>query len=182
VSRHYAIERDNEDRAARLLWPGDTPDAKRRGASECGFCGASLPQNGNPGSPRKHCSPEHRRAAWDRDHPRIGTQRALDWTPRAEPAVPPSDPGIPAPVRKRAISLNRALLARLLDGTHIRSDEAQQIAGKRYSARLSDVRSWLRGLGYVGDPLPVRCLDGEARMYSWRLTGAAIELAQTHLR
>ena len=141
----------------------------------------------NPRHVEEHrfCSADCR-ARWHRVHPGSKAiempplephQRALDWSPREGPTV--SDPNAPSPVRRRALSYNRRLLARLMEGTHIRSDEAEQIAGKRAAARIHDIRVWLRSHGYQGqDPVPVMAVDREARCFSWRMTGSALELAR----
>lgn len=107
------------------------------------------------------------------------TQAAITFSPPEPPPSPtPSDPSIAPPARRRVQSYNRELLAALLTGTHVRSDELGFV-GKRYSARLGDIRAWLRANGWDGgDPLPRHCVDGEAKVWSWRLTGRALELAR----
>jgi hypothetical protein len=95
----------------------------------------------------------------------------------------PTDPTILPPAKKRARAYNRALLARLMEGTHIQSDEAERLAGKRYSARIGDLRAWLREGGYQGDdPIPGLVVDLDAKIWSWRLTGAALELSRKLVR
>jgi hypothetical protein len=154
MSRHFAIERDEEGRAARMVWMGDTPDHKRRGASECGFCGASLPTHSNPGSPRKHCNPEHRRAAWARDHPRVAIQKALSFQPPAVAliplAVPPHDQGKREALHRAA----RHVLDLLQDGQPHSRHELEAVGGNRYAARIKAVRDALAGRGVVLGPLP----------------------------
>ena len=138
----------------------------------CSREGCDRPRKGRHG---RFCSDACRAADWKANHG--GAQRLLDWS---QPSPPPvTDPHAPSPVRHRALSYNRRLLARLMEGTHIRSDEAEQIAGKRAAARIHDIRVWLRHHGYQGkDPVPVMAVDREARCFSWRMTGAALELAR----
>ena len=138
----------------------------------CDRAGCDRPRKGRHG---RFCSDACRAADWKTRHG--GAQRLFNWTqPPTQPAV---DPNAPSPVRRRALSYNRRLLARLMEGTHVRSDEAEQIAGKRAAARIHDIRVWLRSHGYQGqDPVPVMAVDREARCFSWRMTGSALELAR----
>jgi hypothetical protein len=118
------------------------------------------------------------------------TQQRIDWSPPAPPPVPAAaDPHCPAPARRRAHTFNRALLCRLMTGEPLRTgelearDEAGRLPyGKRYCARIHDVREWLRELGYDGDPVPRRCLDSEALTWEWRMTPEAVRLAAEELR
>lgn len=85
-------------------------------------------------------------------------------------------------MRRRVPRVNRDLVERLVAGP-VDSDELDGHSsgrppyGRRYSARLFDVRKWLRAAGYEGDPIPRRALDPEANRWEWRLTPAARELA-----
>jgi hypothetical protein len=116
-------------------------------------------------------------------------QARIDWSPPAPPPVPAAaDPHCPAPARRRARSFNRSLLRSLLAGP-ITTDEfeAGRPFGKRYSARLHDIRRWLWvDLAFPAevDPIPPRCLDpeGAAARFEWALTPAARELAADALR
>lgn len=113
----------------------------------------------------------------------MSTQASIDWNPPGRPAPSAADPSAPAPVRRRVPRVNRDLVERLVGGP-VASDEldghnaARPPYGRRYSARLHDVREWLREAGYQGDPIPRRALDPEANHWEWRLTPAARELAQ----
>jgi len=115
----------------------------------CGFCGASLPTDSHPGSRRKHCSPEHRRAAWEKAHPR---QKPLDFTPPAVAliplAVPPHDPGKREALKRAA----RHILALLGDGQAHSRHELARVGGNRYVARLGEIRAALDGRAVVLGP------------------------------
>lgn len=109
------------------------------------------------------------------------TQTALTFvSAETAPQPTPSDPSIPVPARKRAIRCDRRLLALLLEGGSVYNDAAlTALVGKRHSARLGDVRAWLRANGWEGgDPIPRRCVDAEAMRWSWRLSGPALEFAR----
>lgn len=137
----------------------------------CATCRTPIPVTHG----RHYCSDRCRLLAWAGRH--TPAQTSLDWSPRVPPPV---DPNAAAPVRRRALSYNRKLLARLLEGTSVLTNEAEVIAGKRAAARIHDIRVWLRNHGYQGqDPVPVMAVDREARVFSWRLTGAALELARS---
>jgi hypothetical protein len=103
------------------------------------------------------------------------TQASLDFD--AQPAAPPpADPHLATALKRIQQEHNRRLLSRLLHGP-IGSDELEgcrALYGKRGSARLHDVREWIRhGLGYIGDPLPRRCTDVARQLYEWALTEEA---------
>jgi len=140
MSRHYAIERDEEGRAARMVWMGDSAPEISAATLTCRFCGGSLPTAPHPGSRRVFCSPEHRRAHYERQHPRIGTQAALDFAPalaaRSSLLARKPSPAVRAKLKPAALNI----LVRLQEGpaTWV---ELQRIGGRRYSARIEEIRA-----------------------------------------
>jgi hypothetical protein len=123
-----------------------------------------VPSDPHPGSPRKHCSPEHRRAAWEKAHPR---QKPLDWTPPAVAliplAVPPHDPGKREALKRAA----RHILALLQDGQAHSRHELARVGGNRYVARLAEIRAALDGRAVVLGPRPYRGVRETEAMLLW---------------
>ena len=111
-----------------------------------------MPSDPHPGSPRKHCSPEHRRAAWERGHPRVAIQKPLNFTPPAVAliplAVPPHDPQKREALKQAA----RHILALLGDGQAHSRHELARVGGNRYVARLAEIRAALDGRAVVLGP------------------------------
>ncbi len=111
-------------------------------------------------------------------------QAALTFDEPAPPVAPPAvDPHLPGALRRIQQEHNQRLLSRLLSGS-IGSDELERcraLYGKRGSARLHDIRQWLRALGYQGDPLPPECKDAVRGLYVWQFTDAARAMARAEM-
>ena len=126
-----------------------------------------MPSDPHPGSPRKHCSPEHRRAAWERGHPRVAIQKPLNFTPPAVAliplAVPPHDPQKREALKRAA----RHILALLGDGQAHSRHELARVGGNRYVARLAEIRAALDGRAVVLGPRPYRGCQETEPMLLW---------------
>ena len=114
----------------------------RTGAGECCRCGEPTPP-AKPGYPRKRlfCSNACRTQFWDAKHPR---QKPLDFTPPTEPALKLT----PTIARHAAGKFQRACwrcLDRLERGPAF-GNELEALAGRRFGARLGQLRPYLRAL------------------------------------
>ncbi len=112
-------------------------------------------------------------------------QASLNFDEPPPPALPPAvDSHLPSALKRIQLPHNRNLLTRLLHGP-IESDELEScraLFGKRGSARLHDVREWLRALGYEGkDPIPGVCLDAKRGISRWALTDEAAQIARLEM-
>jgi hypothetical protein len=103
----------------------------------------------------------------------------FDFVPAAPAAV---DPNLPRAVKLIQQEHNARLLDRLTYGEigTAELDGGKGLYGRRWSARLHDIRCWLWALGYPrdADPVPGRCVDAKHGLWTWSLTEDALELAR----
>ena len=110
----------------------------------CGRSGCDKPvspQDSRRGPEKRFCSSKCRSQAWEDEHPRIGTQKALDF------ATPAPKLNSTAP-KERKVALQKAcfrILDRLEQGPAM-ATELLQIGGLRFGARLDELRPFLRSL------------------------------------
>lgn len=141
MTEGWLIERDESGASVRLHL---SPRPAESLAGESQACRRPLckkavpPQKVRRGSPKVYCSDRCCRLHWEEQHPRVGVQRALDFTPAG---------------RERAEKLRRresradALLAALRERP-LRRSEAKAIGGDRFSARFNELRAdghWIVG-------------------------------------
>ena len=106
-------------------------------------CWNQISQTSRGHGRRRYCSDRCRAAAYDAAHPRLGTQRALEFAPPLA-ALAPARPAIPPHAPKRRRSLQDAalcLLGLLQDEEPHGLDEMLRVGGVRYSARIEELRA-----------------------------------------
>lgn len=111
----------------------------------------------------------------------MSTQGSFDFD-TAGPTPAAVDPNLTAAVKAIQQDHNARLLSRLTHGEigTQELDDCKALYGRRWSARLHDIRQWFWALGYPrdADPVPGKCIDTNHGLWVWRLTGQALEMAK----
>lgn len=110
--RHYAIERDEDGPVAHMVLMGANNFAGESQACLRPSCERSVPpQRVRRGKPKVYCSDHCAKLHWEEKHPRLGTQRALDFVPPPEPVQPigPTPAQIRASQKRQTVRVLRML-------------------------------------------------------------------------
>lgn len=140
MSSSWEIERDAAGRAVRLwltVQPSEGQNTVETESSRCRrpSCEKSVPpQERRHGKPKAYCSDTCRVQHWDEQHPRLGVQKRIEFTPTA------------SRIQTKRMGRREAMLARLRQGP-ARTHELLALGGSGFSSRLHELREQLRGEG-----------------------------------